>query len=66
MTAVRPAADRASRRRVPACEQVARRGGGFALVVRKPVDRMSAAEAREVLATFEEHVLALRSRVADG
>jgi ParB family chromosome partitioning protein len=46
-----------------AWERVPRRGGGFALVVRKPIARLTPDEARDVLAMLEEHVEQLRERV---
>jgi ParB family transcriptional regulator, chromosome partitioning protein len=61
--ATEPAARKAGR--PGPLEQVRRRGGGFALIVRKPVARLTIAEAREVLAAFEEQVRALKGRLGE-
>jgi hypothetical protein len=42
---------------------VARRGGGFALVVRTAPERMSADEARSALVMLDEAAAALRARL---
>jgi ParB family chromosome partitioning protein len=65
LTGLGRSAEKPARRPVHAIDRVARRGGGFALVVHKPVARLTAAEAREVLAIFEEQVRALKARLAE-
>ena len=49
-----------------AWEYAERRGGGASITLRRPPERMSVGEARDVLAVLEEQVARLRARVARG
>jgi ParB family chromosome partitioning protein len=49
-----------------AWEYTERRGGGASITLRRPPERMTVAEARDVLGVLEEHAARLRARLRRG